>query len=210
MYHARPYTPRDLTPLMTLNRRCFSMPWSAQAVQYDAEKNNQSEWVLLEAPADPEPSWERWLSRVGLKPRAAPLVGFGAFWVLHGEAHITSLGVAPEQRGQGLGEVVLSTLLAWAGALGARYSTLEVRVSNQQAQQLYYKYSYRITGRKPGYYHDDGEDAYVMRTRDFDDLAYQRLLRWRVDQLRQRVQWSDAFAPYKHRHIERHHNRYDA
>ncbi len=196
MYRARPYTPKDLHPLMILNQQCFSMPWSVQAVRFDAEENTYSHWAVLEeaAPAQEKAPWQSWLRRlIGSEP-APHLIGFGAFWVMHGEAHITSLGIAPTYRGHGLGEVILSSILQRAATAGGRYSTLEVRVSNQPAQRLYSKYSYRVVGRKPSYYHDNGEDALVMRTRPFDTPEYQNLLRWRVAQLHHRTQWVDDFA----------------
>ena len=41
-------------------------------------------------------------------------------------------------------------------------STLEVRVSNVDAISLYQSRGFREVGRRPGYYHDTGEDALVM------------------------------------------------
>jgi ribosomal-protein-alanine N-acetyltransferase len=40
--------------------------------------------------------------------------------------------------------------------------TLEVRVSNSVAQNLYRKYGFVITGTRPRYYRDNDEDAHIM------------------------------------------------
>jgi ribosomal-protein-alanine N-acetyltransferase len=40
--------------------------------------------------------------------------------------------------------------------------TLEVRVSNMVAQNLYRKYGFEVSGRRKGYYRDNGEDAFYM------------------------------------------------
>ena len=40
--------------------------------------------------------------------------------------------------------------------------TLEVRPSNAAAIALYTSFGFRDTGRRPGYYQDNGEDAIIM------------------------------------------------
>ena len=56
---------------------------------------------------------------------------------------------------------MLVTTMDKALRLGARRVTLEVRPSNQAAQQLYCKYDFEFTGIRKGYYRD-GEDAWLM------------------------------------------------
>ena len=55
--------------------------------------------------------------------------------------------------------------------------TLEVRVSNLVAQQLYLKYGFRASGTRPRYYTDNGEDALIMWTESVRAAAYQERLR---------------------------------
>ena len=66
-------------------------------------------------------------------------------------------------------------LLDAAIARGAVTSTLEVRASNQPAQQLYLKLGYEITGRRRRYYRD-GEDGLIMTTPSLADPAIQERL----------------------------------
>lgn len=40
--------------------------------------------------------------------------------------------------------------------------TLEVRVSNEPAKNLYRKLGFEPSGVRPGYYSDNGEDALIM------------------------------------------------
>jgi ribosomal-protein-alanine N-acetyltransferase len=49
-----------------------------------------------------------------------------------------------------------------AARRGAELATLEVRVSNQAAVNLYHKFGFQIVGRRPRYYRDNGEDALLM------------------------------------------------
>jgi ribosomal-protein-alanine N-acetyltransferase len=54
--------------------------------------------------------------------------------------------------------------------------TLEVRVGNAAAQELYRHFGFAIAGTRPRYYTDDGEDAFVMTTPDLDQGAMQALI----------------------------------
>jgi len=88
------------------------------------------------------------------------------------EAHVCTIAVHPNWRGRGLGELLLISLLDRAIELGARVATLEVRVSNQVAQELYNKYIFQIVSRRKRYY-SDNEDAYIMTTPPFDTPEFQ-------------------------------------
>lgn len=198
MFCIRPYRSQDISQVIAVNRRCFSSPWSAWAIQYDVEQNPYSRWIVLEERAQPEHNkgFEpllRWFK----SPPKGHIIGFCAFWIMEGEAHITSLGVDPNYRGMGWGEVLLVSMLRRAIEMGARFSSLEVRVSNHRAINLYRKYAYHIVGQKPAYYHDNNEDAHLMATHVFDSTYY-RMIEHRLVKLGSRVQWKDiSFAESK-------------
>ena len=105
-------------------------------------------------------------------PNPNPLVGYGGLWLMMDEAHITTLGVSPDYRGKGLGEFLLIGLIDVAMALGASWLTLEVRVSNKTAQNLYEKYTFKVSGRRKGYYTDNNEDAYIMWSDEITKLSF--------------------------------------
>jgi len=58
----------------------------------------------------------------------------------------------------------------------ARIVTLEVRISNTGAQQLYYRYGFTRVGIRKGYYTDDREDAIVMSTDNISSVSYKEQL----------------------------------
>ena len=68
----------------------------------------------------------------------------------------------PDFRRQGVGERLLRDALLDAKNLGARLAFLEVRETNTAAQAMYEKFGFRITGKRPRYYRDNGEDAILM------------------------------------------------
>jgi ribosomal-protein-alanine N-acetyltransferase len=85
-------------------------------------------------------------------------------WLLADEAHITSIASHKDHRRQGIGEALLISLIEMAIAKKARIVTLEARVSNQIAQNLYYKFSFDKLGMRKAYYLDNKEDAVIMST----------------------------------------------
>jgi ribosomal-protein-alanine N-acetyltransferase len=92
------------------------------------------------------------------------------------EAHITTFGVHPDWRRRGVGRGLLLRLAEVAMELGARRMTLEVRVGNRPAQELYRQFGFAIAGTRPRYYTDDGEDAFVMTTPDLSRASMQALI----------------------------------
>ncbi|HZR97389.1 MAG TPA: ribosomal protein S18-alanine N-acetyltransferase [Chloroflexota bacterium] len=104
------------------------------------------------------------------------VVGYAGLWLMVNEAHVTTIAVAPEYQGRGLGELLLISLIDKAIELNALCLTLEVRVSNHVAQSLYRKYTFRETGLRRRYYSDNGEDAHIMTTEDVDSPHFQEVL----------------------------------
>jgi len=74
---------------------------------------------------------------------------------------IIAFAVRKEFRGMGIGKILLKSAIERLIGRGKRKITLEVRVSNTAAQQLYKKFGFKIAEIIPGYY-SDGEDAYLM------------------------------------------------
>lgn len=104
-------------------------------------------------------------SERGLMLDLQSVVGYAGMWIVAGnEAHITTIAVHPVYRGRGVGELLLVRCIDQARSVGADRVTLEVRVSNEVAKQLYAKYEFSIEGRRRRYYSDNGEDADIMTT----------------------------------------------
>lgn len=78
------------------------------------------------------------------------------------DAHITNIAVLPDYQGRGLGRFLMGIMIKKARQLNYKTVSLEVRVSNQQAQQLYRDLEFEQTGIKRGYYFGDHEDAADM------------------------------------------------
>jgi ribosomal-protein-alanine N-acetyltransferase len=107
---------------------------------------------------------ERFFGEDMTTPFKEYLVGIAGFWIMVDEAHITTLATRNAYRRQGIGERLLIQIIEMAAGLHADVVTLEVRVSNKQAQTLYEKYGFRRVGMRRAYYTDNGEDAVIMTT----------------------------------------------
>ena len=90
------------------------------------------------------------------------LVGYGGFWMLLDEAHITRVTIVNEQRGRGLSKILTQHILERASVSGARYARLEVRESNTPAIRLYESLGFVQDGFRKGYYQHTNENAILM------------------------------------------------
>ena len=101
------------------------------------------------------------------------IVGFAGLWTMLDEAHITAIAARKDYRRLGIGEGLLIAIIEFANRLNANIVTLEVRASNLVAQSLYTKYGFRVVGRRPRYYSDNGEDALLMSTDTITSAPFQ-------------------------------------
>ena len=127
-YNLRTMQVADIPRVMEIENRVFPTPWPAHAYKEEVTRNERSHCYVLE--------------RSG-----GELVGYGCFWLMAGEAHVSTLAVAERWRGRGLGELLLQATIDEAISRDAALVTLEVRVSNRVAQALYAKYGFKMVGR---------------------------------------------------------------
>lgn len=78
-----------------------------------------------------------------------------------GEGEILNLAVEPQRRRQGIAAQLLASVLE----SGPADWFLEVRETNQAAQDLYRKFGFQIAGKRREYYSDSREGGIVMRFR---------------------------------------------
>lgn len=127
-------------------------------------------WWSQPAPQPPAPNGveEVELARDG----DFEMAGYAGLWLMVDEGHVTTIGVHPDHRGQGVGELLLLGLTDIAREMSAHRITLEVRISNLSAQALYRKYGLEITGVRRRYYSDNNEDAYIMWSEPVDSPQF--------------------------------------
>jgi ribosomal-protein-alanine N-acetyltransferase len=117
-------------------------------------------------------------------PGSDQVVGYSGFWIIGEEAHITTLAVHPDMTRRYVGERLLIHDIKAAEKAGARWVTLEVRVSNETAQHLYSKYGFKSLGMRHNYYQDNNEDALVLWTDNITSADFNKLLETRMTQIK--------------------------
>lgn len=131
----------DVPEVHQLEVSCFTDPWDINS--YYGEASN--------------PTAHYFVAR-----NSGKVMGFCGMWVVADEAHIVTMAVNADYRRRGLGRRLLQFLLDHALQLQVAIITLEVRVGNIAARQLYQQAGFSIVGTRRNYYPDNNEDALVM------------------------------------------------
>lgn len=209
-YFIDPMTESDIEQVQQIERRSFTTTWSPNTYRHELRTPSNSRYIVARtSPVPPPPRAPTGRVRRGILASlfpawfgsesdpmvsACPIVGYGGLWISVDEGHITTIAVMPEYRGRGIGELVLNGLIDQALALNADMLTLEVRVSNTSAQQLYLKYGFHPSGTRPRYYTDNSEDALIMWTEPIRSPSYQERIQRLRELLFNRLR-QDAAAP---------------
>lgn len=157
-----PLTVADLDEVAVIEKISFTAPWPTSAYTTELTTNRLARYVG---------------ARID-----GVLVGFGGIWLMVDEAHITTMAVLLPIAELGSRR---SYSLSYCRKLGgvARVATLDVRVSNVDAQSLYRAFGFVEVGRRIRYYDDNDEDALVMTTSELESptqLAIEAALRTRA------------------------------
>ncbi len=186
-------TLEDISDVMAIEKTAFPIPWPEQAYRHEildnpngyfivvrlrhAESVNAPRNLLQRLAGGSAPLHIRGLSdRLPTPAPQQPIIGFAGLWMFVDEGHISTIASQTGWRGQGVGELLLMTLLREAQRRNAIMATLEVRVSNAVAQNLYRKYGFTEVGRRKRYYQDNGEDALIMTVENFTTPDYHTTL----------------------------------
>ena len=133
---------KDVDAVATIEQETFARPWSRESFRQELTRNAVARYLVAE--------------------EDGKILGYAGAWVILDESHITNIAVRKEARGRGIGKKLTSELLQILSNLGACYATLEVRVSNERAQNLYKSLGFISVGKRKRYYEDNNEDAFLM------------------------------------------------
>lgn len=138
----RPMQVADLDNVLCIERAAYSHPWT-KGMFADSLESGYECWVVLQG---------------------KELIGHAVLSIVCDEAHLLTLCVSPHQQRKGVGRAMLERLLLRAKAEKAEMIFLEVRESNQAAQQLYLSMGFNQIGERKNYYPDrqGREDAIIF------------------------------------------------
>ena len=137
-----PMREADVPAVQIIERDIFSTPWPRNAYYRELASRNSAHYIVLRKDEE--------------------IVGYAGMWRMYDEAHVTTIGVRHDVQHSGYGRVLFAALVQAAYDMGAKWVTLEVRTSNDNAMRMYEAFGFKVIGRRKGYYTDNGEDAIVM------------------------------------------------
>lgn len=131
----------DLESVAALERRIFSVPWSLAIFSGQLARENG---ICLVGESQGQV--------------VAYLIAdmFVDVW------HLMNVAVDQQHRRRHVASALIEAYFAITERQGHRGHTLEVRVSNTSAIELYRSFGFVATGVRPAYYSDDREDALIM------------------------------------------------
>ncbi|MEG2330307.1 ribosomal protein S18-alanine N-acetyltransferase [Anaerorhabdus sp.] len=132
----------DLDRVEQLEAELFSLPWKKEDFKRELIENEFAHYFVVEENNE--------------------VVGYCGIWNLYEQAQITTIGVAKDCQGKGYASLLMEKIEEVSVANGCETCSLEVRVSNIAAQNLYTKYGYITVNIRKGYYSDNHEDAFLM------------------------------------------------
>jgi len=138
----RPMHKDDLEAILEIERVSFGTPWSLESFKAELKDNEYARYLCLELEGQ--------------------VIGYMGLWFILDEGHITNIAITPNHRGQHWGGFLMRSVMKKMVDQGMERMTLEVRVSNNQAQSLYKRLGFTSAGVRKGYYADNGEDAIIM------------------------------------------------
>ena len=140
-------TAAHLSGAAELEKLCFSSPWSASSLELLTNDGIGVGYILT----------------VPAAPNSEPAVAaYGGMLITVDEGQITNVAVHPDHRRHGYGAAIVRALLRHAKDAKLESVSLEVRVSNTAAIELYKKAGFTEAGRRKGFYVKPTEDALVM------------------------------------------------
>jgi ribosomal-protein-alanine N-acetyltransferase len=155
--HLVPMRRRHLRSVLRIESQVYARPWSLSLFM--------SELALRSSRA-------YYVARVG-----GLVAGYSGLMLIGEDAHVTTIAVDPAWHRHKIATRLMLNLAEEARHRGASNLTLEVRVSNHGAQELYRRFGFRPAGIRKNYYVESNEDALVMWAEDIDTLEYTHRLR---------------------------------
>ena len=143
--HLEPMRPSDIEAVLAIEQQAFTMPWTDAMFRSELQNERTSHMLVARVAQD-----------------HYPLVGYLGYRVVLDEMHIILIAVAPAWRQRGIARQMMYQAMDQARADGCTRATLEVRVSNTPAQQLYYSLRFAPVGTRPKYYMRPTEDALIL------------------------------------------------
>ena len=154
--HIIPMRRRHVRSVLRIEQQVYPRPWTMSLFLSELSLRSSRAYFV---------------SRVG-----RDVVGYGGLMMSADDGHITTLAVDPRWQRRQIATRLMLVLAREAIARNARSVTLEVRLSNRAAQELYRRFGFAPVGVRKNYYAETNEDALVMWAHEVQRAEYAELL----------------------------------
>lgn len=138
----RKATIKDIPSIYAIEKITFIDPWTVEHFMYELVDNPFAFFYVAE--------------------EQGVIIGYIDFWKTFEIGQINNLAVVTPLRGKGIGKILMQEAIKYLSKHECTHITLEVRMSNTVAIQLYHRLGFITLLTKPKYY-QNGEDAYFMQ-----------------------------------------------
>lgn len=133
----------DIDAILPLENELYHKPWQKKDYEYELNDNPFAYYLKLVNKDNQE------------------IMGFIGFWIKFEQAEITKVSIAKKYQGYKLSKLLMADAEQRIRLAECENITLEVRVSNVVAINLYKSCGFNIVATRKKYY-ENGEDAYLM------------------------------------------------
>ena len=171
----------DIATVQEVEREIFATPWPRNAYYRELASRSSAHYVVLRQQGVEAPA------RFYAADMDSTIVGYGGMWRMYDEAHVTTIGVRRDLHHRGYGRILFAGLVQAAYDMGAKWVTLEVRTTNDNAMKMYEGFGFKVIGRRKGYYTDNGEDAIVMWSDSIHSPRFRRAYETNLERIEAEV-----------------------
>lgn len=136
-------TVEDIDAILPLENELYHKPWLKKDYEYELKDNPFAIYLKM------------------IDKDSNEIMGYIGFWIKFEQAEITKVSIAKKYQGHKLSKLLMADAERRMRLAECENSTLEVRVSNTVAINLYKSFGYEIVTTRKRYY-ENGEDAYLM------------------------------------------------
>ena len=136
-------TNEDIDAILPLENELYHKPWLKKDYEYELNENPFAYYLKM------------------IDKDSNEIMGYIGFWVKFEQAEITKVSIAKKYQGYKLSKLLMADAERRIKLAECENITLEVRVSNKVAINLYKSCGFNVVATRKRYY-ENGEDAYLM------------------------------------------------
>lgn len=142
---------QDIDNVLAIEQTANEFPWQRKSFE-DSLKSGHIAWVFHQ--------------------QSEQIVGFAIVQAVLDETHLLNVCVEPTAQGKGLGKTIVQHVIDHAKSVSAVIILLEVRRSNERAQQLYLQAGFNEMSVRKGYYPaEQGREDAILMAMDLDLMS---------------------------------------